>query len=343
MPELMISPMLDLIFLLLAFFIISTMYMTEVRTISIALPDAQSAETVSKSSSLVTIKKDGSCWLDDKKMSLDVIVAEVKKRSGSRMNDRQRYAVGIAAAVLIHLFAAVMLGLFGVKYMEVPFRGEVLQVSLDAGGGNRGGGGSKGRKAPAAKSSEAKINDVAEPVEMPDEEINEKAAEEKPEPQDRADKKETADTAGMSASDAAAGNEGMNTQGDGSGSGGETGDGDGAGTGDGSGTGTGEGDGNGSGPGAGVPITPPTVINKVLPVYPPSAKMKETTGITYVTILVNASGTVDSAYVAQGSGSSVLDAAAIDAAYQWTFSPALDKYGVPVPCRITFPVEFRLN
>ena len=34
------------------------------------------------------------------------------------MNDRQRYAVGIAAAVLIHLFAAVMLGLFGVKYMD---------------------------------------------------------------------------------------------------------------------------------------------------------------------------------------------------------------------------------
>lgn len=250
------------------------------------------------------------------------------------MNDRQRYAVGIAAAVLIHLFAAVMLGLFGVKYMEVPFRGEVLQVSIDT-GGNRGGGGSKGKKAPAVKSSEAEINDIAEPVEMPSEEINEKAAEEKPELQDRADKKETADTAGMSASDAAAGNEGMNTQGDGSGSTG--------GTGDGSGTGTGEGDGNGSGPGAGVPITPPTVINKVLPVYPPSAKMKETTGITYVTILVNASGTVDSAYVAQGSGSSVLDAAAIDAAYQWTFSPALDKYGVPVPCRITFPVEFRLN
>ena len=140
------------------------------------------------------------------------------------MNDRQRYAVGIAAAVLVHLFAAVMLGLFGVKYMEVPFRGEILQVSLDAGGGNRGGGGSKGRKAPAEKSSEVKINDAAEPVEMPDEEINEKAAEEKPEPQDRADKKETADTAGMSASDAAAGNEGMNTQGDGSGSGGEAGE-----------------------------------------------------------------------------------------------------------------------
>ena len=82
------------------------------------------------------------------------------------MNDRQRYAVGIAAAVLIHLFAAVMLGLFGVKYMEVPFRGEVLQVSLDAGGGNRGGGGSKGRKAPAAKSSEAEINAALDYLEI---------------------------------------------------------------------------------------------------------------------------------------------------------------------------------
>lgn len=67
MPELMISPMLDLIFLLLAFFIISTMYMTEVRTISIALPTAQNAEVVHKSSSLVTVRKDGSYWLDDKK------------------------------------------------------------------------------------------------------------------------------------------------------------------------------------------------------------------------------------------------------------------------------------
>ncbi|MFQ9778798.1 hypothetical protein [Dialister invisus] len=55
------------------------------------------------------------------------------------MNDWQRYAVGIAAAVLVHLFAAVMLGLFGVKYMEVPLHGEILQVSLDAGGGNRAG------------------------------------------------------------------------------------------------------------------------------------------------------------------------------------------------------------
>lgn len=80
-PELMISPMIDLIFLLLAFFIISTMYMTEVRTISIELPQAESAEVVHKSSSLVSVKKDGTYWLDEKKMPLEKLVEEVKARS----------------------------------------------------------------------------------------------------------------------------------------------------------------------------------------------------------------------------------------------------------------------
>ena len=82
-PELMISPMIDLIFLLLAFFIISTMYMTEVRTISIELPNAESAEVVHKSSSLVSVKKDGTYCLDEKKMPLDRLVEEVKVRSGA--------------------------------------------------------------------------------------------------------------------------------------------------------------------------------------------------------------------------------------------------------------------
>lgn len=80
-PELMISPMIDLIFLLLAFFIISTMYMTEVRTISIELPQVESAEVVHKSSSLVSVKKDGTYWLDEKKMPLEKLVEEVKARS----------------------------------------------------------------------------------------------------------------------------------------------------------------------------------------------------------------------------------------------------------------------
>ncbi|MBR2220189.1 MAG: biopolymer transporter ExbD, partial [Phascolarctobacterium sp.] len=45
----MLSPMIDMIFLLLVFFIVSTMYMSEIKTIPIRLPVAQNSETVSKS------------------------------------------------------------------------------------------------------------------------------------------------------------------------------------------------------------------------------------------------------------------------------------------------------
>ena len=62
-PEIMLSPMIDMIFLLLVFFIVSTMYMSEIKTIPIRLPAAQNAETVSKSNFSVTIKKDGSVYL----------------------------------------------------------------------------------------------------------------------------------------------------------------------------------------------------------------------------------------------------------------------------------------
>ena len=43
-PSIMLSPMIDMIFLLLVFFIVSTMYMSEVKTIPIRLPVAKHSE-----------------------------------------------------------------------------------------------------------------------------------------------------------------------------------------------------------------------------------------------------------------------------------------------------------
>ena len=48
-PPLMLSPMIDMIFLLLVFFIVSTMYMSELRSIPIRLPSAKNSETLKKS------------------------------------------------------------------------------------------------------------------------------------------------------------------------------------------------------------------------------------------------------------------------------------------------------
>lgn len=80
-PEIMLSPMIDMIFLLLVFFIISTMYMSEIKTIPIRLPVAQHSQTVSKSNFNVTIKKDGSIYLDETQTNMEQLVANAAVES----------------------------------------------------------------------------------------------------------------------------------------------------------------------------------------------------------------------------------------------------------------------
>ena len=80
-PQLMLSPMIDMIFLLLVFFIVSTMYMSEIKTIPIRLPVAQNSETVSKSNFEVTVKKDGVLYLEDNKIEMKQLVANAAAES----------------------------------------------------------------------------------------------------------------------------------------------------------------------------------------------------------------------------------------------------------------------
>ena len=80
-PEIMLSPMIDMIFLLLVFFIVSTMYMSEIKTIPIRLPVAQNSETVSKSNFSVTIKKDGTVYLDEDQIDVDLLVSNAAMES----------------------------------------------------------------------------------------------------------------------------------------------------------------------------------------------------------------------------------------------------------------------
>ena len=81
LPQLMLSPMIDMIFLLLVFFIVSTMYMSEIKTIPIRLPVAQNSETVSKSNFAVTVKKDGVLYLEDNKIEMKQLVANAAAES----------------------------------------------------------------------------------------------------------------------------------------------------------------------------------------------------------------------------------------------------------------------
>ena len=82
-PSLMLSPMIDMIFLLLVFFIVSTMYMSEVKTISLALPMAKYSETLKKSNFTVSLKKDGKLYLEDAPIDLALLLDRVKAEAKS--------------------------------------------------------------------------------------------------------------------------------------------------------------------------------------------------------------------------------------------------------------------
>lgn len=58
-PYIMIIPMIDIIFFLLVFYMMSTLYMTEQRSISVQLPQAQHAAAQKIDSAVITISAEG--------------------------------------------------------------------------------------------------------------------------------------------------------------------------------------------------------------------------------------------------------------------------------------------
>jgi biopolymer transport protein ExbD len=58
-PKLMIIPMIDIIFFLLVFFMMSTLYMVEQRTLPVNLPQAASSQADLQKNTAITVTRDG--------------------------------------------------------------------------------------------------------------------------------------------------------------------------------------------------------------------------------------------------------------------------------------------
>ena len=78
-PEVMIIPMIDIMFFLLVFFMMSTLYMVNIKTVDVNMPKAQTAETQMNVNYLVTLKADGSLWLEDQPIAEDDLLARAKQ------------------------------------------------------------------------------------------------------------------------------------------------------------------------------------------------------------------------------------------------------------------------
>ena len=92
-PEVVIIPMIDIMFFLLVFFIMSTLYMVNLKTVDVNLPKAQTAQTQLNVTYLVTIRQDGSLWLEDQPIDADTLVQQARMES----QKNPRFAVVVRA------------------------------------------------------------------------------------------------------------------------------------------------------------------------------------------------------------------------------------------------------
>lgn len=77
-PEVMIIPMIDIMFFLLVFFMLSTLYMVDLKTIPVNMPKVANAQTQTNVNYLVTMKADGSLYLEDKPIDEETLIQNAK-------------------------------------------------------------------------------------------------------------------------------------------------------------------------------------------------------------------------------------------------------------------------
>jgi len=245
------------------------------------------------------------------------------------MKKGKRFTTGFFGSVVFHILILLFFGISLCLYdAHVPKASDkIVEVSLVSGGGGAAAG---GQILVPQHTLEEQVKPM--PSFRPDDIIEHKEnVQEQMTP--------VAQEREVQQSQSSANNAGTaNTNGSGSGSGSG-----GSGSGQGGGDGNGQGAGQGDNTGAGEPVQPPRLISRVQPDYPSAARQNSIEGTTYVRLLVSASGDVESVSVSNSSGSGALDSSAVDAAYQWGFTPAKDERGRAVRCYVSLPVTFRLR
>ena len=80
-PEIIIIPMIDIMFFLLVFFMLSTLYMVNIKTVDVNMPKAANVETQMHVTYVVTRKKDGSLFLEDQPIAEKTLLERAKAES----------------------------------------------------------------------------------------------------------------------------------------------------------------------------------------------------------------------------------------------------------------------
>src|ERR1700693_6166150 len=72
-----IIPMIDLIFFLLVFFMVSSLAMTKINSLPVALPKTSSSPEAIKQDIILTVKKDGTLYINKTPTNLDALKSQL--------------------------------------------------------------------------------------------------------------------------------------------------------------------------------------------------------------------------------------------------------------------------
>ena len=78
----MIIPMIDIMFFLLVFFMMSSLSMVDMHSLGVRLPVAANANEAPSSQYAVTLKSDGTLWLNGKAIDGEALMASARARQG---------------------------------------------------------------------------------------------------------------------------------------------------------------------------------------------------------------------------------------------------------------------
>ncbi len=85
-PEVMIIPMIDIMFFLLVFFMLSTLYMVDLRTVPVSMPKVQNTQMQTNVNLLVTMTGDGTLYLEDKQIDEQGLISQAAQQYSQNPN-----------------------------------------------------------------------------------------------------------------------------------------------------------------------------------------------------------------------------------------------------------------
>ena len=87
-PQINILPMIDIIFVILTFFIISSLYLVRLETIPVNLPSAETANQEKKSVVVITLDLEDRIFVDEKLLEINLIKNEILSKIKNTKNKK---------------------------------------------------------------------------------------------------------------------------------------------------------------------------------------------------------------------------------------------------------------